>query len=84
MFTNEALSWVVSAAGEMLTAAEPFLQQQIHPTVIISAYRQALEDVIVLLRDQFSVGVDTSSREEMLKIISTCLGTKMLGNWYVR
>ncbi|XP_055330495.1 T-complex protein 1 subunit gamma-like [Paramacrobiotus metropolitanus] len=73
---------VIVLAGEMLTAGEPFLQQQLHPTVIISAYRQALEDIIVLLRsDQISVSLDPNNREEMIKIISTCLGTKMLGNW---
>jgi len=39
-------------AGEVLAVSEPFLQQQMHPTLIISAYRQALEDAITVLRDQ--------------------------------
>lgn len=65
----------------MLTAAEPFLKEQMHPTVIISAFRQALEDMIVMVRDDMSAPVNTASKEEMLKIIGTCLGTKMLGNW---
>jgi T-complex protein 1 subunit gamma len=39
-------------AGEMLAVAEQFLEQQIHPTVIIRAYRQALEDMIVILQDK--------------------------------
>jgi chaperonin GroEL (HSP60 family) len=69
------------SAGEMLTAAEPFLQQQLHPTVIISAFRQALEDIINIVKDDVSSPVNASSKEEMLKIINTCLGTKMLGNW---
>lgn len=38
--------------GEMLSVAEPFLQQQMHPTVIISAFRQALEDLVEILRDK--------------------------------
>ena len=65
----------------MLTAAEPFLREQMHPTIIISAFRQALEDMIVIVRDDISAPIDTTSKEEMLNIIGTCLGTKMLGSW---
>ena len=36
----------------MLSVAEPFLQQQMHPTVIISAFRQALEDLVEILREK--------------------------------
>lgn len=38
-------------AGEMLAVAEQFLEQQMHPTVIISAYRQALEDMLETLKE---------------------------------
>lgn len=38
------------AAGEVLSVAEQFLEQQMHPTVIIAAYRQALEDSLEVLR----------------------------------
>ncbi len=36
----------------MLFHSEPFLQQQMHQTLIISAYRQALKDAVTVLRDQ--------------------------------
>ncbi len=39
-------------AGEFMQVASPFLQQQMHPTVIISAYRQALEDLLEILKDK--------------------------------
>lgn len=39
-------------AGEMLAAAEPFIDQQMHPTVIISGYRQALEDMLTYAKDK--------------------------------
>lgn len=39
-------------AGEMLSVAEQFLTQQMHPTVIISAYRLALEDMVDILREK--------------------------------
>ena len=43
---------VIVLAGETLSVAEQFLQQQMHPTVIISAYRQALEEATKLLKDK--------------------------------
>lgn len=38
-------------AGEMLSVAEHFLEQQMHPTIVISAYRQALEDMLNMLKE---------------------------------
>lgn len=37
---------VIILAGEVLAQAAQFLEQRIHPTVIIQAYRMALEDMI--------------------------------------
>ena len=34
----------------MLSVAEHFLEQQMHPTVVISAYRKALDDMISTLK----------------------------------
>ena len=39
-------------AGEMLVQASQWLQQEMHPTVIISAYREALEDLVTILKDK--------------------------------
>ena len=36
----------------MLSVAEPFLEQQMHPTTIITAYRQALDDIVSITRDK--------------------------------
>lgn len=47
--------------GEMLSVAEPFLQQQMHPTVIISAFRQALEDLVEILREKIRYKYGTIS-----------------------
>lgn len=38
--------------GEVLSVAEPFLEQQMHPTVIISAFRLALEDILETLKSK--------------------------------
>jgi len=72
---------VLFAAGEMLSVAGPFLEQQMHPTVIIGAFRQALDDLLTILKDQVSVPVDISDRAEMTRIIKSCIGTKLITKW---
>uniref|UniRef100_A0A673ITP4 T-complex protein 1 subunit gamma-like n=1 Tax=Sinocyclocheilus rhinocerous TaxID=307959 RepID=A0A673ITP4_9TELE len=43
---------VIILAGEMLSVAEHFLEQQMHPTVVISAYRQRnLQDAMQVCRN---------------------------------
>ncbi len=44
--------FLFSIAGEMMAVAEPFLEQQMHPTVIISAYKQAMEDMVQIMKDK--------------------------------
>uniref|UniRef100_A0A3B3DCL2 T-complex protein 1 subunit gamma n=1 Tax=Oryzias melastigma TaxID=30732 RepID=A0A3B3DCL2_ORYME len=77
---NAILREIQVQTGEMLSVAEQFLEQQMHPTVIISAYRQALEDMLEALKE-VSTPVDTSDRSMMLKIINSAINTKALSRW---
>ncbi|XP_034660375.1 T-complex protein 1 subunit gamma [Drosophila subobscura] len=72
---------VIVLAGEMLAAAEPFLQQQIHPTVIIRAYREALEDIVGHLLSDLSVQLDVKDKAKMAQVVKACVGTKFIGKW---
>ncbi|KAI5651565.1 TCP-1/cpn60 chaperonin family domain-containing protein [Phthorimaea operculella] len=72
---------VIVLAGEMLCVAEPFLQQNIHPTVIIREYRQALEDAVKLLQDKISIPIDMNDRDKLKEVIRSCVGTKYIGRW---
>ncbi|XP_041980645.1 T-complex protein 1 subunit gamma [Aricia agestis] len=72
---------VIVLAGEILAVAEPFLAQNIHPTVIIREYRQALEDAVQLLQEKISVPVDLNDREKLKEVIRSCIGTKYIGRW---
>ncbi|XP_064475152.1 T-complex protein 1 subunit gamma-like [Ornithodoros turicata] len=72
---------VIILAGELLTAALPYLEQNIHPTVIISAYRQALEDIINVLKEKVSVPVDVNNPQQMADVIQSCIGTKFISKW---
>jgi T-complex protein 1 subunit gamma len=71
---------VIILAGEMLAVAEPFLERNMHPTVIIGAYMRALEDAGRLM-ESFSFSVKLDQKEEMKKIIRCCLGTKLITRW---
>lgn len=71
---------VVILAGEMLAVAEPFLEKNIHPTVIIRGYFRALEDAIGIL-DKMATKVDGNKREELLKVVRSCIGTKFVSRW---
>lgn len=57
-----------------MACAEPFLEQSIHPTVVIQGYRLALEDIIVWCREKFSKPVDVNNAKELNAIVHSCLG----------
>ncbi|XP_049300821.1 T-complex protein 1 subunit gamma [Anopheles funestus] len=72
---------VIVLAGEMLSVAEQFLQQQIHPTVIIRAYREALEDMVRILQDEVSIELDRTDKKKLSDVVKSCVGTKFVGRW---
>ncbi len=75
---------VIILAGEFLAVAKPFLEQNIHPTIIISAYRQALEDMLNILRDNIAFPIDVNNDEEVINLIRSCIGTKIFGKLYLK
>ena len=46
-----------------------------HPTVIVRGYVKALEDAIKII-DDLSFPVDVHDRDQMLKLVNSCIGTK--------
>lgn len=54
----------------MLAAAEQFLEQQMHPTVIIRQYRQALEDMVQYLEGPLSIPVDRNDKAALARVVS--------------
>ncbi|KAJ3047396.1 T-complex protein 1 subunit gamma [Rhizophlyctis rosea] len=71
---------VIILAGEVLATAYPFLERNIHPITIIGAFKRALDDALTLLHD-VSIAVDVNNRDEMLKLIKSSIGTKMVSQW---
>lgn len=64
----------------MLVGAAPHLEKGVHPTVIIKAFKQALDEALKCI-EEISIPIDVSSDTEMLKLIKSCLGTKMADRW---
>lgn len=59
----------------MLVVAEPFLQRNLHPTQIVAAYYKALEAALHVC-STLAVEIDVNNREEMRRLIGSCIGTK--------
>lgn len=74
---------VVILAGEVLSVASQFIEDKVHPTIVIAAYRKALDDLLEILKDQISIPVDIDDDDEMVNILKSCLGTKFVNQWYV-
>jgi T-complex protein 1 subunit gamma len=58
----------------------PHLERNIHPVVIIRAYKQALSDALEIA-EEISEPVAIESDKEMMKIIRASIGTKMVARW---
>ncbi|CAO3636743.1 unnamed protein product [Cunninghamella echinulata] len=71
---------VIILAGEVLARALPHIENNIHPIVIISAFKKALEDALQIV-EEISVPVDVNNDEEMLKLIKSSIGTKFVNTW---
>lgn len=67
-------------AGEMLAQALPQLERNIHPVVIIQAFKKALADALEII-NEIAVTVDVDNDEEMYKIINSSIGTKFVSRW---
>ncbi|CAI5441445.1 unnamed protein product [Caenorhabditis angaria] len=79
--TGDGTTSVIILAGEVMAQAQQFLEQKIHPTIIIQAYRAALEEMIVLAETKFSKPVDINNDNEIATVVKSCLGTKMISKW---
>merc|ERR1719312_1706778 len=72
---------VIVLAAEVLGVSHQFLEEKMHPTVVIQAYRQALEDATNLLREKVSTPIDMNDQVAVRKVIQSCVGTKFIAKW---
>lgn len=58
----------------------PQLERNIHPVVIIQAFKKALADALEII-SEIAVEVDVNDDEQMYKIINSSIGTKFVSRW---
>ncbi|MEM2593639.1 MAG: thermosome subunit beta, partial [Candidatus Bathyarchaeia archaeon] len=75
---GDGTTTVVVLAGELLKKAEELLEQNIHPTVIVSGYRKAAQKAVEVL-DRISMNVNVDDREALKKVALTSMGSKAVG-----
>ncbi len=75
---GDGTTTVVVLAGELLKKAEELLDQNIHPTVIVSGYRKAAQKCVEIL-DSISMSVDLDDKETLKKVALTSMGSKAVG-----
>jgi T-complex protein 1 subunit gamma len=68
---------VIIVAGEILSISEPLLERKLHPTVIVKAFFQALNDALKVV-EKITFTIDVNDTEQVTKVIKSCLGTKFL------
>jgi len=75
---GDGTTTAVVLAGELLRRAEELLDQNIHPTVVVSGYRKATQVAVDTL-DKLGTKVDINDRETLRKVALTSMASKAVG-----
>jgi len=71
---------VIILCGEMLALAEPFIERDLHPTVIVGGFMKAMTKALDVCKD-IAMDVDVQNREQMIGLVEATLGTKFSSRW---
>lgn len=71
---------VIILSGEILAAAEPLLERNFHPTIIVSGYLKALQTALDTC-SKISRTIDVNNDTEMKEIVTSAIGTKFSSRW---
>ncbi|KAJ9164980.1 T-complex protein 1 subunit gamma [Coniochaeta hoffmannii] len=77
---GDGTTTVIILAGEILAQALPQLERNIHPVVIIAAFKRALADALEIIED-ISTPIDINDDKAMYSLISSSIGTKFVSRW---
>ncbi|MCD6240755.1 TCP-1/cpn60 chaperonin family protein [Candidatus Bathyarchaeota archaeon] len=75
---GDGTTTAVVLAGELLKRAEELLDQNIHPTVIVSGYRKAVQKAVEIL-NKIAVEINLEDKETLKKIALTSMSSKAVG-----
>jgi archaeal chaperonin len=76
---GDGTTTAVVLASELLKKAEELLEQNIHPTILVSGYRKASQKAIEVV-GKVAITVDVNDKKTLLKIALTSMGSKAVGN----
>jgi thermosome len=76
---GDGTTTAVVLSGELLKNAEELLEQNIHPTLIVSGYRKAAEKAMEVL-DNLSEAVNVDDKETLRKVAITSMSSKGVGS----
>ncbi|KAI0011747.1 T-complex protein 1 [Xylariaceae sp. FL0662B] len=77
---GDGTTTVIILGGEILAQALPHLERNIHPVVIISAFKRALKDALDIV-EEVSLPIDINDDKAMYSLISSSIGTKFVSRW---
>jgi thermosome len=72
---GDGTTTAVILSGELLKKAEELLEQNIHPSIIISGYQKASERAMGTL-EKLAIDVDLDDRETLMKLATTSMRSK--------
>jgi len=75
---GDGTTTAVVLAGELLKKAEGLLDQNIHPTIIVSGYRKAAQNAMKTI-NKVSIPVNIEDRETLRKVALTSMASKAVG-----
>jgi thermosome len=75
---GDGTTTAVVLASELLKKAEELLDQNIHPTILVSGYRKAAQKATAVL-EKNAVPVDVEDRKTMMKVALTSMASKAVG-----
>jgi thermosome len=75
---GDGTTTAVILAGELLKKAEELLDQNIHPTVLVSGYRKAAQMAIEVL-EKIGTSVDFDDRQSLKRVAITSMSSKAVG-----
>jgi len=75
---GDGTTTAVILASELLKKAEELLDQNIHPTILVSGYRKATQKAIEII-NKIAVPVEIDDRKTLLKVALTSMSGKAVG-----
>jgi thermosome len=75
---GDGTTTAVVLAGELLKRAEELLDQNIHPTIIVSGYRKAAQKAIEVINN-IAIPVDIEDKATLKKVALTSIASKAVG-----